>query len=172
MLLAGFSPILKQLQHLSSENDEVAFISSIAPPIAGSSPKVEIPAYAASDDFAFQLGVLRGKDPQNNPSGLSLKPSAVLSDRDKQDAIIKTVGLKTTLDGGQSTALCENLCRGLAFTQGPPGTGESPFVSMWLELTQGLRQNISWCLVGQGHLSISLSFFETRSLRYPDQPCS
>ena len=126
LLLAGFSPILKQLQNLSSEDEKIAFISSIAPPITGSSPIVEMPAYAASDGFAFQLDVLCGKDSGNGPSGLRLKPSTLLSDREKQDAFIKTVGLRTTLDGGQSTALCENLCRGLAFTQGPPGTGASP----------------------------------------------
>ena len=126
LLLAGFSPILKQLQNLSSEDDKIAFISSIAPPIAGSSPTVGIPAYAASDDFAFQLGVLHGRDPESSLSGLSLRPSAILSDREKQDALVKNVGLRTTLDSGQSTALCENLCRGLAFTQGPPGTGASP----------------------------------------------
>ncbi len=127
-LLAGFSPILNQLQNLSNRDDEIAFISSIAPSVAGSSPSIALPTYAASDDFTFQLNVLHGKDQTNTTSGLSLKPSALLSDREQQEAFIKTLGLRTSLDGGQSTALCENLCRGLAFTQGPPGTGGSPFL--------------------------------------------
>jgi len=125
VLLAGFLPILKQLQILSSEGDEIAFLSSIAHTVAGSSPTIALPTYAASEDFAFSLDVLHGKDQTNATSGLSLKPSTLLSDREQQEAFIKTLGVRTTLDGGQSTALCENLCRGLAFTQGPPGTGKT-----------------------------------------------
>lgn len=125
VLLAGFSPILKQLQTLSSEKDEIAFISSIAPGVAGSSPTVALPAYAAANKFTFQLDVLPGKDQTNSTSGLNLQPKALASNRNQQEAFIKTLGSRTTLDGGQSAALCENLCRGLAFTQGPPGTGKT-----------------------------------------------
>ena len=125
VLLAGFSPTLKQLQNLSREQDEIAFISSIAPRVAGHSPTVEPPKYATSDDFKFRLDVLVGKDQTTSTSGLSLGPNTFLSDKVQQETVVKTLGRSTTLDSGQSIALCESLCRGLAFTQGPPGTGKT-----------------------------------------------
>ena len=128
VLLAGFSPVLQQLQNLSDDNEDIAFISAIAPPVAGSNPSVILPAYAAVDDFTFQLDVLHGRDQTKATSGLGLKPSTVAYDREQREALIEALSLNTSLDSGQSTALCENLCRGLAFTQGPPGTGWSRFL--------------------------------------------
>ena len=40
-------------------------------------------------------------------------------------SILHTIERETTLDQGQAQALCDTLCRRLAFTQGPPGTGKT-----------------------------------------------
>lgn len=123
-LLAGFFPILKQLQILSSGDDKIAFASAIAPALAGCSPTVNLPSYTTIDNFEYRLNVLQNTGQHDESKPLSLKPTVLADDPERQKAFVDTLGLRTTLDNGQATALCENLCRGLAFTQGPPGTGK------------------------------------------------
>lgn len=125
VLYVGFYWTLKDLQEKSASEKDLAFIASIAPTTAGSSPEVSIPEYATADDFAFQLSSLRKKGDVAITSSLTLKPKEVISDREARDNTIDNLCQQTTLDRGQATALCENLCRDLAFTQGPPGTGKT-----------------------------------------------
>ena len=136
VLYVGFYWTLKDLQKKSAGHDELAFITSIAPSTAGSSPEVSIPEYATRSDFAFQLDSLCKKsDSAVRHHTLTLKPGEVISDQRAKDKAIEELCRETTLDRGQATALCENLSRGFAFTQGPPGTGKtyssglSPFFS-------------------------------------------
>ena len=125
VLYVGFYWTLKDLQRKSASHKELAFITSIAPSTAGSSPEVSMPEYATRSDFAFQLDSLRIKSNSAVRQPLTLKPREVTSDYRAKDNVIEELCRETTLDRGQATALCENLCRGFAFTQGPPGTGKT-----------------------------------------------
>ena len=125
VLYAGFYWTLKDLQSKSADEKDLAFIASIAPSTAGSSPVVSLPEYATSDDFAFQMDSLRKKGNTTVKSSLTLKPKDLLSDCIAKDDAIEDLCRETTLDRGQARALCENLCRDFAFTQGPPGTGKT-----------------------------------------------
>ena len=124
-LYAGFYWTLKQLQSQSANKEELAFVSSIAPTTAGTSPVVSLPEYAATDGFCFQLDALRTNSNCDNRGSLTLRPIELVSDDQSKFNWIDTICRETTLDRGQATALCENLCRGFAFTQGPPGTGKT-----------------------------------------------
>ena len=55
----------------------------------------------------------------------TIKPQDLVPDSHDMSPLIRKVEELTSLDQGQASALCENLCRGLAFTQGPPGTGKT-----------------------------------------------
>ena len=129
VLYIGFYWTLKELQNKSASDKPLAFITSIAPSTAGSSPEVSIPEYADVDEFAFQLNSLRKKDDAAYTSSLTLRPRELVSDNQAKITAIDDLCQETTLDRGQATALCENLCRGFAFTQGPPGTGKTYGIS-------------------------------------------
>ena len=103
----------------------MAFVDTIAPWVAGTSPEVSPPEYTAVDGFAYQLDVLREKGTHEAKDPLVLRPRDLLADRQFSDLFIEILGYETTLDNGQATALRDTLCRGLAFTQGPPGTGKT-----------------------------------------------
>lgn len=124
-LYAGFSWTLKQLQTQYGSEEEIAFLSCIAPSTPGISPTVSPPQYTNNDGFSFQVDTLRKRDPVSEGDSLDLKPEDLLGDVGIQNRYIDTLCKQTTLDRGQATAMCENLCRGLAFTQGPPGTGKT-----------------------------------------------
>lgn len=125
VLYIGFYWTLKDLQNKSASDNQLAFISSIAPSDAGSSPEVSTPEYAGMDDFAFQLNSLRKQSDAVATSSLELRPREFLLDHESKFSAINRLCEETTLDRGQAIALCENLCRGFAFTQGPPGTGKT-----------------------------------------------
>ena len=125
VLYVGFYWTLKDLQNKSASEKDLAFIASISSSTGSSSPDVSIPEYATVDDFAFQLNSLRKQSDAASSTSLTLKPREVVSDHEAKTHTIDNLCLETTLDRGQATALCENLCRGLAFTQGPPGTGKT-----------------------------------------------
>ena len=129
VLYVGFYWTLKDLQNKSASHEELAFITSIAPSTAGSSPEVSMPEYATRSDFAFQLDSLCAKSDSTVRHTLTLKPREVTSDYRAKENAIEELCRETTLDRGQATALCENLCRGFAFTQGPPGTGKTCVLS-------------------------------------------
>lgn len=124
VLLAGFSFCLKQLQNLSQIAEDIAFSSLVAPSSRSCSPTLSQPDYTTADDFAFKCDILQKRNGSERSSPLSLNPKVLALDDRHQKEFIKLLGKRTTLDGGQATALCENLCRGMAFTQGPPGTGK------------------------------------------------
>ena len=124
VLYVGFFWTLKDLQNKSGSEKDLAFVASIAPSTAGSSPEVSIPEYATMDDFAFQLDSIRTTGDVARTKPLSLKPREIVSDQARNHAIDELCR-ETTLDRGQATALCENLCRNFAFTQGPPGSGKT-----------------------------------------------
>lgn len=125
VLLAGFSFCLKQLQHLSANDDKIAFASMIAPSSSGISPVPTIPSYATSNNFEFKCDVLQSRDTSDKSSPFVFKPNLIASDENYQKDFVRNLGLKTTLDDGQATALCDSLSRNLSFTMGPPGTGKS-----------------------------------------------
>jgi len=124
-LYAGFSWTLRQLQGQYASDEEIAFLSSIAPSTAGTSPTVSPPLYTSNDGFSFQVDTLRKRGTISDRTSLALKPCDLLADTEFQIRYIDSLCNETTLDRGQATAMCENLCRGLAFTQGPPGTGKT-----------------------------------------------
>lgn len=124
-LYAGFSWTLRNLQNQYGSSNEIAFLSSIAPSTAHASPVASPPRYTENEHFSFNVDVLCKDRESDNRTSLALKPSDVLVDLNTQTTYIDDLCNRTTLDRGQATALCENLCRGLAFTQGPPGTGKT-----------------------------------------------
>ena len=138
VLYVGFYWTLTELQNKSASGKDLAFIESIAPFRAGSSPEVSIPEYTKDDNFAFQLDRLRKKGEAPFKRSLTLKPRDLLSDNGAKIVAIDELCQETTLDRGQATALCENLCRGFAFTQGPPGTGKTCVVSGYALLYHSL----------------------------------
>ena len=123
-LYAGFYWTLRQLQCQSKSEANIAFLSSIAPSEANASPGVSPPTYALDEDFAFQLDPLRNPATKHG-SELTLRVSDVVSNMKTENELVDDLCTETTLDRGQASALCQNLCRGLAFTQGPPGTGKT-----------------------------------------------
>lgn len=142
-LYAGFYWTLQQLQRQSYSDEDLAFVSSIAPSVPGISPQVSPPEYAVDNDFAFQLDCLRKNGCTDGQPPLILRPSELASDEKQLGRLMGIICQETTLDRGQAVALCENLCRGFAFTQvhyfsqlsvfnmtkdkaqGPPGTGKT-----------------------------------------------
>lgn len=124
VLLAGFSFCLKKIQDLSRQKTKIAFSSLIAPSAASFSPIPAPPRYATANNFTYNCDVLRRTKQLEKHSSLTLKPELMTANKTYQKEFLSLLAENTTLDDGQATALCENLCRGLAFTQGPPGTGK------------------------------------------------
>jgi hypothetical protein len=124
-LYAGFFWTLNNLQNQCKSDWQMPFMSTIAPSVGGTDPEVLLPKYAAAEGFEFQLDGLReGNNPMGR-SSLRLRPRDLISNDDSKNSFVKTLCQETTLDYGQAESLCENLCRDLAFTAGPPGTGKS-----------------------------------------------
>lgn len=123
-LLAGYSFCLKKLQDLSGNKTEIAFSSLIAPSDPSSSPTLEPPWYTTAKNFTYNCDVLRSVRYHEKYSPMALNPELMRTNETYHKEFLSLLAEQTTLDNGQATALCENLCRGLAFTQGPPGTGK------------------------------------------------
>ena len=122
VLLPGFGVHLKRLQELSAKQD-FAFSSLVAPEDPMKATPNPPPAYAADDNFEFQLDGIRSEN--ENTTSLTIRPSRSLENDTETAAQIDTLIKRTTLDAGQARALYENLSRGLAFCVGPPGTGKT-----------------------------------------------
>ncbi|KAK4697266.1 hypothetical protein P7C71_g795, partial [Lecanoromycetidae sp. Uapishka_2] len=103
-LYAGFSWTLRQLQSQYGSNDKIAFLSSIAPCTAGSSPIVSAPRYTEESAFNFNVDTLCKDGTLGVGPSLALKPSDVLADISVQTSYIDSLCNKTTLDRGQATA--------------------------------------------------------------------
>ena len=120
-LLSGFFPHLTRLKQISNYS-ELAFNEMIAPKESTTQCVIGPPVYTTHGKFEFNLSALTSSDDPNNAMVLKLQPmqhAEVGSDND----VLQTLESKTTLDQGQARALYEMLSRKLAFTQGPPGTG-------------------------------------------------
>ena len=123
-LYAGFKWALLQLQRQATGGDEIAFAHTIAN-LAQKLPTTACPKYATDEDFTFKLSILRRHEYTLQGAPLLLPSSKTARDSHALKRSIRQVCQETTLDEGQATALCQNLCRNLAFTQGPPGTGKT-----------------------------------------------
>ena len=121
VLLAGFYHTLGRLQDQYASSDEIAFSSIIASTSPNSDPTCPPPAYAQEDHFEYQLNIICKAENVNQGDPYTLRLSTLLSNGQKAGNVVDELCCRTTLDRGQATALCETLCRGLAFTQGPPG---------------------------------------------------
>lgn len=124
-LYAGFYWTLKSLQNQAKGDEEIAFLSTIAPSVVGTDPEVSLPKYTTAEGFEFHLDGLRKGNDSEAQSRLRLRPGDLISNNESKDSFVRTLCNETTLDHGQAEALCENLCRDMAFTLGPPGTGKS-----------------------------------------------
>ena len=124
-LYAGFYWTLKQLQRQSTSAQESAFACIIAPKKALDSPQVSAPDYSLRDEFIFDLDILRRDYGNTDITSLTMKPAEFLTNHRTALEMVEKVCEQTSLDKGQAVALCESLCRSLAFTQGPPGTGKT-----------------------------------------------
>ncbi|KAL9127763.1 MAG: hypothetical protein Q9217_003421 [Psora testacea] len=131
-LYAGFCHTLRRMQDQSTGADKIAFLSSIAPSYPGTKPSVIPPVYAMEGGVTFQLECLRTKGSNGANTPVTFRPQDVLSGNQNVEKAVNVLCDMSTLDRGQATALCENLCRGLAFTQGPPGTGKTPILVVCL----------------------------------------
>ena len=65
----------------------------------------------------FNLAGLQ-KDSISGDTAFDFCPTKFLGSEQQRDAYLRRLADLTTLDDGQAVALCENLSRGLAFTQG------------------------------------------------------
>ena len=124
VLLAGFVHHLRCLKFLST-NPEIAFRETIAPDRPKARCFVGPPAYATHKDFEFNLSALDSSDVIGDGALLRFRPAQDATANIDDGNILHTLESKTTLDKGQAKALYEMLNRKLAFTQGPPGTGQS-----------------------------------------------
>ena len=125
VLYAGFVWTLRHLQSQYGSNEKIAFLSTIAPPFAGTRPTVSPPLYTLKQGFSFQLNTLCAKGTFESGDMLAFKPQEMVADTKLQSHYVDSLCKSTTLDHGQAMALCEILCRELAFTQGPPGCGKT-----------------------------------------------
>ena len=162
MMLAGFYFVLQQLQNLASKDDEIAFAEFITPITEKPNPVLLPPKYAMSEGFTYKCDVLQKEATNSSLTPLSLNPSMAFADGQIKEDFIRRLGLTTTLDHGQATALCDNLCRGLAFTQ---GISSHKLTSFTLDKTVSYdadgshrssrhRENFSWNCLSQSPASI------------------
>ena len=126
VLLAGFALHLDRLQKMAIKPD-FAFASQIAPTSFAEPYAISPPAYATGKDFEFNLQDLQAPKHGNDSFTMRTKGSDGSSGNCIAD--LEALRNKTTLDEGQAVALYESLNRGLAMTQGPPGTGTSSLFS-------------------------------------------
>ena len=125
VLVAGFFWILKHLQDLSSSNIEISFSDFIASVNCQAELEIPPPKYTDTECPTFDLSILsHNHDKGGNPQ-LKVNPNFLQAKPIEQETLIANISSATTLDHGQTTALCQNLSRSLAFTQGPPGTGKT-----------------------------------------------
>ena len=122
VLLAGFALHLDRLQKMAIKPD-FAFASQIAPTNSSKTTVISPPAYATGKDFQFNLQDLQAQEQRSRSFTMRTKGSDGSSGNCVAD--LKALKDKTTLDEGQAVALYESLNRGLAMTQGPPGTSET-----------------------------------------------
>lgn len=124
VLLAGFQWCLKRLQHFARASKDFAFASQLAEGHHDVNDSNKPPEYALKNHFEYNLQSLRSDTADDPQSTFKFHPSQMFESKEKE-VLLGRLRNETTLDDGQAAALCESLCRRLAFTQGPPGTGKT-----------------------------------------------
>ena len=125
VLLPSFVHHLKQLQNIA-DSPNFAFASHIAPQTSALAQLVNPPpAYAAFEDFEYNLKDLSIKSEGSRQHSFSMRPLRFDNNVAQRFQTLEALKEHTTLDDGQAAALVESLSHGLAFTQGPPGTGKT-----------------------------------------------
>ena len=117
LLYAGFQHTLQRIQEQYVGEDDLAFLSTVAPSIE-SSRDSSPPSYSEDADFAFQLDCLRKTDPLQEDIPYTLRLRDMLEKGQFFEKSINDICELTALDRGQAMALCGSLSRGLALTQG------------------------------------------------------
>ncbi|KAL9107511.1 MAG: hypothetical protein Q9227_007613 [Pyrenula ochraceoflavens] len=132
-LYAGFRYHLKKLQEL--QTTDIAFSEQLAPrsqrqrsivnslsePSPGQNlpfqnPPLLKPAYTSHPDYEVNLKPL---------TGVEQRLPITAFEEGSREATIEFLRDHSSLDDGQTVALCDTLSRDIAFTQGPPGTGKT-----------------------------------------------
>ena len=83
------------------------------------------PQFSLISERIYDLDPIRKKTESTQGDRLILDTSTCFQEGRVLPSILNAIERETTLDQGQAQALCDTLCRRLAFTQGPPGTGKT-----------------------------------------------
>lgn len=125
VLLPGFSWCLERLKSISRPEYVMPFSELIAPHKYGHQTVNKCPQYSSTDDYAYDLDPIRKNTTDSPAKKFTLDPSRCFQNGQILPSVLESIRHETTLDEGQAQALCDSLCRELAFTQGPPGTGKT-----------------------------------------------
>ncbi|KAL8792460.1 MAG: hypothetical protein Q9195_004916 [Heterodermia aff. obscurata] len=125
VLLPGFSWCLERLKSITQQGCDMPFPELIAP-MEHEMQEIDCsPQYGFTSERIFNLDPIRKKTGSPQGERLTLDTSTCFQEGQVLPSILQTIERETTLDQGQAQALCDTLCRRLAFTQGPPGTGKT-----------------------------------------------
>ena len=125
VLLPGFSWCLERLKSISRPEYDMPFSELIAPDKYGTPMVNRCPQYSSTEDNVYDLAPIRKQTIDTLAKKLTLDTSKCFQNEEVLPSVLKSIQHETTLDEGQAQALCDSLCRELAFTQGPPGTGKT-----------------------------------------------
>ena len=125
VLLPGFSWCLERLKSVMQQGCDMPFSELIAP-IEHNMQKVNSSLqHNLALERIYNLDLIRKKTDSPQGDRLTLDTNTCFQAGRVLPSILLTIERETTLDQGQAEALCDTLCRRLAFTQGPPGTGKT-----------------------------------------------
>lgn len=125
VLLPGFSWCLERLKSVMQQGCDMPFPDLIAPMEHEMHKTDSFPQYSFASERIYNLDPIRKKTDSPQGDRLTLDTSTCFQEGRVLPCILHTIERETTLDQGQAEALCDSLCRRLAFTQGPPGTGKT-----------------------------------------------
>lgn len=125
VLLPGFAWCLERLKSIAEPGYDMPFSELIAPEMFGAQTINNPPQYGETEDNVYNLAPIRKRPNGPQEEKLTLHTDTCSHDGRVLPSILRTIQSETTLDEGQTQALCDSLCRKLAFTQGPPGTGKT-----------------------------------------------
>ncbi|KAI9188976.1 hypothetical protein H9P43_000398 [Blastocladiella emersonii ATCC 22665] len=120
MLFEAYRPILESLQGMTATDLPFPEILCPAVPPTATGEAIELPLYARSPGFRFDLSFLaKPDDPEDGP--IYFTPS-----RDGElDEVTATLARRSKLDESQASALLRALSSNVSCIEGPPGTGKS-----------------------------------------------
>ena len=125
VLLPGFSWCLERLKSVMQQGCDMPFPELIAPMEHEMQNLDRSPQYSLASEKIYNLDPIRKKTDSSQGDRLRLDTGTCFQEGRVLPSILDTIERETTLDQGQAQALCDTLCRRLAFTQGPPGTGKT-----------------------------------------------